>query len=195
MSDIIVTVILGVGFLSCGILMFVLLTRKKEQKETGKECFKRDGFYVRHGISTENKVIKSTYEDVMGITGKDDYPTVVKGKYGGSGCIAGDHVFQLISSYEKVSYEIIFKNSVIIGRNIEAKQYGEIFLEIHDKQVSRRHCKVTYHSGRYLVEDLGSTNGTYLDGKQVTEPGFLKNGAILQIGKCDYQIYISRRNG
>lgn len=82
MSDIIVTVILGVGFLSCGILMFVLLTRKKEQKETGKECVKRDRFYVRHGISIENKVIKSTYEDVMGITGKDDYPTVVKGKYG-----------------------------------------------------------------------------------------------------------------
>lgn len=130
----------------------------------------------------------------MGITGKDDYPTVVKGKYGERGYIAGDHLLQLISSYKKVSYEIIFQNSVIIGRNIEKRQYGEIFLEIHDRQVSRRHCKVTYHSGRYFVEDLGSKNGTYLDGKQVTEPRLLKNGAILQIGKCDYQIYLSGRN-
>lgn len=195
MSDIIVTVILGVGFLSCGILMLVLLTRKKEQKEIEKECVKRDGFYVRHGIRIEDKVIKSTYEDVMGITGKDDYPTAVKGKYGERGYIAGDHLLQLISSYKKVSYEIIFQNSVIIGRNIEKRQYGELFLEIHDRQVSRRHCKVTYHSGRYFVEDLGSKNGTYLDGKQVTEPRLLKNGAILQIGKCDYQIYLSGRNG
>ena len=122
MSDIIVTVILGVGFLSCGILMLVLLTRKKEQKEIEKECVKRDGFYVRHGIRIEDKVIKSTYEDVMGITGKDDYPTVVKGKYGERGYIAGDHLLQLISSYKKVSYEIIFQNSVIIGRNIEKKK-------------------------------------------------------------------------
>ena len=50
---------------------------------------------------------------------------------------------------------------MIIGRG----QNADIIL--HDGQVSRVHCKITYSGGKIFVEDLGSTNGTLLDGRPV----------------------------
>ncbi len=47
--------------------------------------------------------------------------------------------------------------------------------------VSRHHLRVRCQGDRFLVEDLGSTNGTFLDGAQVRE-AYLRPGAILEAG-------------
>jgi DNA-binding NtrC family response regulator len=47
--------------------------------------------------------------------------------------------------------------------------------------VSRNHLAVRRQGDRFLIQDLGSTNGTFLDGAQVRE-AFLRPGALLEVG-------------
>lgn len=55
----------------------------------------------------------------------------------------------------------------------------EVFL--NDRTVSRRHAHITFRDGRAFLEDLGSLNGTWVDGAIVSS-GELKDGSTLQIG-------------
>jgi pSer/pThr/pTyr-binding forkhead associated (FHA) protein len=50
---------------------------------------------------------------------------------------------------------------------------------IEDPQVSRRHAQLTQQGNSYLIEDIGSTNGTYVNGKRVTAPTLLANGDMV----------------
>ncbi len=50
---------------------------------------------------------------------------------------------------------------------------------IEDAQVSRRHATLTRQGNTYLLEDIGSTNGTYVNGKRVTAPVLLSNGDMI----------------
>lgn len=56
----------------------------------------------------------------------------------------------------------------------------DIFLD--DVTVSRRHAAVTQVEGRWLLEDLGSLNGTFLNRSRI-EQGELESGDEVQIGK------------
>ncbi len=52
-------------------------------------------------------------------------------------------------------------------------------LVIEDAQVSRRHARLTQQGHSYLLEDLGSTNGTFVNGSRVTAPVLLANGDLI----------------
>ena len=52
-------------------------------------------------------------------------------------------------------------------------------LVIEDAQISRHHARLTRQGNSYLIEDLGSTNGTFVNGSRVTEPTLLNNGDML----------------
>lgn len=47
--------------------------------------------------------------------------------------------------------------------------------------VSRRHAKITYLGSSYVIEDLGSRNGTKVNGKKIGEPTPLNDGDVVQI--------------
>jgi pSer/pThr/pTyr-binding forkhead associated (FHA) protein len=65
------------------------------------------------------------------------------------------------------------KPSYVIGREAGND------LVIEDPQVSRRHAQLTQQGNSYLIEDIGSTNGTFVNGKRVTAPTLLANGDML----------------
>jgi pSer/pThr/pTyr-binding forkhead associated (FHA) protein len=58
--------------------------------------------------------------------------------------------------------------------------------------VSRHHCKVHQRGSAYLVEDVGSANGTFLDGQRLTPylPHVLKDGDELQLGRIKLKVVI-----
>ncbi|MDP1825357.1 MAG: sigma 54-interacting transcriptional regulator [Archangium sp.] len=55
---------------------------------------------------------------------------------------------------------------------------------VSEPTVSRFHCEVRIEAQRVLVRDLGSTNGTFIDGVRVRE-GYLKSGARLRLGNTE----------
>ena len=57
-------------------------------------------------------------------------------------------------------------------------------LVIPHPSVSRRHCKIVQDEDGYLVVDLGSTNGTYIDDVRVRE-AYLAPGSVLKVGKVE----------
>jgi predicted component of type VI protein secretion system len=54
---------------------------------------------------------------------------------------------------------------------------------INDAEVSRRHARLTFQGGKYVVEDLGSTNGTFVNGQRLSGPHVLKAGDVVAFGE------------
>jgi predicted DNA-binding protein (UPF0251 family) len=65
--------------------------------------------------------------------------------------------------------------SITIGRGHECNMVTE------DHKASRKHCRVTYQQDNFFVQDLSSTNGTYLNGERVHAVK-ARAGDILMIG-------------
>jgi hypothetical protein len=66
---------------------------------------------------------------------------------------------------------------ITIGRADDAT------LVLSDDYASTRHARLFPQDGQWLVEDLGSTNGTYLDRQKVTQPTPVPLGVPIRIGK------------
>ena len=55
-------------------------------------------------------------------------------------------------------------------------------IQLDDRFVSQLHARVFVRDAQVFVEDLGSTNGTLLDGSKVTAPAVLARGGRIKIG-------------
>lgn len=66
------------------------------------------------------------------------------------------------------------------SENFLGRQNGAV--KLSDATVSRRHAKLTPANGRWVLEDLGSANGTYLNGVKVTKPAEVKRGDQIRCG-------------
>ncbi len=55
-------------------------------------------------------------------------------------------------------------------------------LAIDDEYASTYHARFQVSRGRWYVEDLGSTNGTWLNGRRIHTPQWLKKGDKIRIG-------------
>lgn len=56
-------------------------------------------------------------------------------------------------------------------------------IAVNDAEVSRRHARLTFQGGKYVLDDLGSTNGTFVNGQRLTGPRVLKSGEVVSLGE------------
>lgn len=56
-------------------------------------------------------------------------------------------------------------------------------VSIPDGRLSRRHASIEYRDGGYWLSDLGSSNGTWVNGARITEPHQLHTGDVMQLGE------------
>ncbi|HEY5984716.1 MAG TPA: FHA domain-containing protein [Anaerolineales bacterium] len=68
-------------------------------------------------------------------------------------------------------------DQLIIGRDASNA------VAINDAEVSRKHARLTFQGGKYVIEDLGSTNGTFVNGQRVSNSTVLKPGDIVSLGE------------
>ncbi len=54
---------------------------------------------------------------------------------------------------------------------------------INDAEISRRHARLTFQGGKFVLEDLGSTNGTFVNGQRLAGPRVLKAGEVVSFGE------------
>jgi pSer/pThr/pTyr-binding forkhead associated (FHA) protein len=68
-------------------------------------------------------------------------------------------------------------DSLSIGRDASNS------IQINDAEISRRHAQLQFQGGKYVIEDLGSTNGTHVNGQRLAAPYVLKPGDIISFGE------------
>ena len=68
------------------------------------------------------------------------------------------------------------KELITIGRNVKND------IQIDNLSVSKQHARIVKHQGKYYVEDMKSTNGTYLNEKKITRQKITDND-VITIGK------------
>lgn len=54
---------------------------------------------------------------------------------------------------------------------------------INDAEVSRKHARLTFQGGKFVIDDLGSTNGTFVNGQRLVGPVVLKAGDVVSLGE------------
>jgi predicted component of type VI protein secretion system len=69
------------------------------------------------------------------------------------------------------------KNEMYIGRDISND------IVINDAEVSRKHVRLILQAGQYVLEDLGSTNGTFINGQRISGPQVLQSEQTIQMGE------------
>lgn len=69
------------------------------------------------------------------------------------------------------------RNQILLGRDQACT------LVLDDEYASSRHARVFPSGDNWVLEDLGSTNGTFMDGQRVTAPQQLAVGSQIRIGQ------------
>ncbi len=87
----------------------------------------------------------------------------------------------VIHQQGRQSLRLVVGEPVVMGRDCEG-------LLLADPQVSRRHLELRPHAGRVLCTDLGSTNGTFIDGERLTEPTLLDARVVLTLGDTTVRV-------
>jgi hypothetical protein len=79
-----------------------------------------------------------------------------------------------------VAYDLM--EPITLGR-------GNVELKLGDGFASSRHAQITRQGRTVVIEDLGSTNGTYLNGEPLTGPQPLHDGDRIRIGDSEFTYF------
>jgi pSer/pThr/pTyr-binding forkhead associated (FHA) protein len=71
----------------------------------------------------------------------------------------------------------------LASQQITIGRANDATIVLNDDYASSRHARIFPQDGQWILEDLGSTNGTYLDRQKVTRPMPVPPGAPVRIGK------------
>jgi diguanylate cyclase (GGDEF)-like protein len=84
-------------------------------------------------------------------------------------------VVKVLTGLEAGRVHVITSDNVVVGRGTG------VDLRIDDTSLSRQHCRIRLTNGSYFVEDLGSRNGTMVNGLRIQAPQLLEDGALVQL--------------
>ncbi|GJM40164.1 MAG: hypothetical protein DHS20C20_04460 [Ardenticatenaceae bacterium] len=78
----------------------------------------------------------------------------------------------------------IENDDFLIGRG------SDCHIVLPERQVSRYHVRITQENGRYIVHDLGSRNGTHLNGSQIDGQAVLQDGDEISIALAVKLVFV-----
>lgn len=111
---------------------------------------------------------------------------------------SGVHATLIIERGDAVGTEFALSaEESTIGRwDADNGIFPDVDLDAHDQEakVSRRHARIRREGGRYVIEDLGSTNGTFVNrGRRLIpgNPNILNDGDEIIVGKTFLRFYVN----
>ncbi|MDN3240620.1 FHA domain-containing protein FhaB/FipA [Glycomyces tritici] len=84
--------------------------------------------------------------------------------------------------------ELQGRRFVLSGQPISIGRAADSTIVIRDDFASNRHARVRPQDGQWVVEDMGSTNGTYLGRARVTAPTPVPLGVPIRIGRSSFEL-------
>ncbi len=94
----------------------------------------------------------------------------------------GTLALEFIEPEDRAGERVDVDAAVTIGRS------GECDVSLHDTYLSTRHARVANDDGDLSIEDLGSTNGTYVNQELVQGRVHLERGDIVQVGGVLFEV-------
>ncbi|WP_127791764.1 FHA domain-containing protein [Agromyces sp. LHK192] len=89
----------------------------------------------------------------------------------------------VITSGQKAGAEFpLGRDEITIGRSSDSA------IIIRDDYTSTHHARLMLWNGRWMLQDLDSTNGTFLDGSRVTVPTPVPLGATVKVGATTFEL-------
>lgn len=88
----------------------------------------------------------------------------------------------VVRSDTQAGMSFAVNEATVVGRSDQAD------VIIDDPYASEFHFRLVLSDGSLTVSDLGSTNGTYVNGKRITTPTSLRRGDALQVGKTVMEV-------
>ncbi len=70
----------------------------------------------------------------------------------------------------------------LVGHTMLIGRHDSCPIRIHSPQVSRQHCELVRREDDWVIRELGSSNGTMINGKRLGEEHVLQNGDVIQVG-------------
>lgn len=103
---------------------------------------------------------------------------------GGGGDATTDNASRLvITSGTKAGAEFpLGRDEITIGRSSDSA------IIIRDDYTSTHHARIMLWNGRWMIQDLDSTNGTFLNGSRVTVPTPIPLGATVKVGATTFEL-------
>jgi FHA domain len=89
---------------------------------------------------------------------------------------------------ELATPQLFTKPLIILGREPECDFF------VDDQAVSFQHARLSYRQQQWWLEDLASTNGTFLNGDAVTTPVVITHGDELRLGQLVIRVEIGQPN-
>jgi hypothetical protein len=88
----------------------------------------------------------------------------------------------MVKSESQQGKELEIRDVSVLGRSPDA----DVLLD--DAYASEFHMRLVAQENGLVLHDLGSTNGTYLNGRRVTAPVNLRRGDTIQVGKTVMEV-------
>ncbi len=101
---------------------------------------------------------------------------------------------EIVASPKLVVRERGVVRHILLGATMIVGRLRGVGLRVEDPKVSRRHCCIERRGGRYVVVDLGSTNGTVFNGRRIAGgKKTLRHGDIIQVGNTELRFVAKRQ--
>lgn len=89
----------------------------------------------------------------------------------------------VVTAGEKAGVEI-----ALAGRQLTIGRAGDSDLIVDDEYASTHHAKLVFINGDWMIQDLDSTNGTFLDGQKVTTPMVVPQNTQVRVGQTTFEL-------
>ena len=93
-----------------------------------------------------------------------------------------DTTIKIVSGAMRGTELPINKETITLGRSTDSD------IQIHDTLISRVHCRIEWENGKWYLNDLKSTNGTWMVGRKVDKRVFLPLKTSVRIGNTIFEL-------
>lgn len=104
--------------------------------------------------------------------------------------LSENNYLKLINQKETLPFKV--KEVYSLDKDTTIGRGNQNNIIIKDPYISKRHLKIVKDEGDYYLEDLGSVNGTFVNGDKIMDVVKLKNGDRIRLGQVEF-LFVSRK--
>lgn len=192
---------IAAGVLILGVVAFIIIKSRRKKKETTSEfesSINQKEAQVQETsipISNQQQMETSTPSKNVDSSPQDDIETVVESSKDRED-IEERTIIVRSGSATTLTLEVLTGNFAgktfhIKAQNATIGRQEDNDIVIKEDNISRKHAKIIYANGEFYIEDLNSSNGTYINGVKITNPVKINNYDTFKFGSCEGRFLIS----